>query len=92
MSGGAWPANDRHRSRRCRCARRRFADLLEIAGVKSPVHHLDTLGTSRFASPSGMYAEVDRLIYAKTRESACPDAIDNLVKRRLDRVVACVSG
>jgi hypothetical protein len=33
-----------------------------------------------------MFAEVDRLIHARTKESAFPEAVYNLVKRRLDKV------
>lgn len=60
--------------------------LNEIAAVKSLVHRLDGLDTGGFATQQQLFDEVDRLIQAKTRESAFPEAVYSLVKRRLDKV------
>jgi len=62
--------------------------LNEIAGIKSLIHSLDEMDTGRFVSAQEMFAEIDRLIHTKTRECAYPEAVYNLVKRRLDKVVA----
>jgi hypothetical protein len=59
----------------------------EIAALKSLIHSLDDWDTGRFGSQLEMFAEVDRLIHTKTRESAYPEAVYGLVKRRLDKVV-----
>lgn len=61
--------------------------LNEIAALKSLIPNLDTLDTGRFASQQEMFREVERLIHVRTRESAFPEAVFSLVKRRLDRVV-----
>ncbi len=61
--------------------------LNEIAALKSLIHSLDELDTGKFASQQEMFREVDRLIHARTRESAFPEAVYSLVKRRLDKVV-----
>jgi hypothetical protein len=60
--------------------------LNEIAAIKSLIHSLDDLDTARFATQQQMFQEVDLLIHAKTRESAFPEAVYSLVKRRLDKV------
>jgi hypothetical protein len=61
--------------------------LNEIAALKSLIHSLDDLDTGKFVSQQEMFKEVDRLIQARTRESAFPEAVYSLVKRRLDKVV-----
>jgi hypothetical protein len=61
--------------------------LNEIAALKSLIHSLDDLDTGRFATQQQMFEEVDRLIHTRTRESAFPEAVYSLVKRRLDKVV-----
>jgi hypothetical protein len=61
--------------------------LNEIAALKSLIHSLDGLDTAKFASQDEMFTEVQRLIQARTRESAFPEAVYSLVKRRLDKVV-----
>ena len=61
--------------------------LNEIAALKSLIHSLDELDTGKFASQQEMFKEVDCLIHARTRESAFPEAVYSLVKRRLDKVV-----
>jgi hypothetical protein len=60
--------------------------LNEIAAIKSLIHSLDDLDTGRFATQEQMFQEVDRLIHARTRDSAFPEAVYSLVKRRLDKV------
>jgi hypothetical protein len=60
--------------------------LNEIAALKSLVHGLDGLDTGRFATQQQMIQEVDRLIRTRARESAFPEAVYSLVKRRLDKV------
>ena len=60
--------------------------LNEIAALKSLIHSLDGLDTGRFVTQQQMFEEVDQLIHARTRESAFPEAVYSLVKRRLDKV------
>jgi hypothetical protein len=60
--------------------------LNEIAALKSLIHSLDGLDAGRFATQQEMIQEVDRRIQARTRESAFPEAVYSLVKRRLDKV------
>jgi hypothetical protein len=59
----------------------------EITALKSLIHSLDGLDTGKFASREEMFEEVERLILARTKESAFPEAVFSLVKRRLDKVV-----
>lgn len=61
--------------------------LNEIGAFKSLIHGLDALDTGRFATQEEMFREVDRLIHARTRDSAFPEVVYSLVKRRLDKVV-----
>ncbi len=62
--------------------------LNEIAALKSLIHSLDDLDTAKVRlARTQMFTEVDRLIQARTRESAFPEAVYSLVKRRLDKVV-----
>jgi hypothetical protein len=60
--------------------------LNEIAALKSLIHGLDDMDTGNFAAPPQMIQEIDRLIRARTRESAFPEAVYRMVKRRLDKV------
>jgi hypothetical protein len=61
--------------------------LEEIAGIKSLINSLDTLDTKKFESKEEMFREIDRMVHIRTRECAFPEAVYNLVKRRLDKVV-----
>jgi hypothetical protein len=61
--------------------------LNEIAGIKSLINSLDTWDARKFESKEEMFQEIDRMVHARTRECAFPEAVYSLVKRRLDKVV-----
>jgi len=60
--------------------------LNEIAAIKSLIHGLDDMDTGSFATQQQMIQEIDQRIRARTRESAFPEAVYRMVKRRLDKV------